>query len=131
MTAPRRADGLLDGIVLGVLVLDGVVLGAFGLLFNPLYNGAVPVPMGALLSMLILPWLVARAAEIDPRPAAAAAPLVAWLVTVVALGLVGPGGDVLLPATWQSLLLCGGGLVAGVWGLRRAAAERSEYGRHW
>lgn len=104
--------------VLGLLILDGALLGAFGLAFTPLHIGAVPVPLGAVLSILILPWLVARAAETDPRPALAASPLVAWLVVVCGLGLAGPGGDVLLPATWQSALLFVGGLAAGLWALR-------------
>lgn len=104
--------------VLGLLTLDGALLGAFGLAFTPLYSGGVPVPMGALFSILVLPWLVSRAGEIDPRPVPAAAPIAAWLVTVSVLGLTGPGGDVMLPETWQSLLLFAGGLGAGLWALR-------------
>jgi len=45
---------------------------------------------------------------------------VAWALTVGILGLTGPGGDVLLPVTWQSVLLCGGGLAAGIFALRRS-----------
>lgn len=111
-----------DGALLGLLVVDGVLLGAFGLAFTPLYSGGVPVPMGALLSILILPWLVRRAAEIDPRPAVAGAPLTVWALTVLLLGLGGPGGDVMLALTpttwWMSLLLFGGGLAAGLIALR-------------
>jgi hypothetical protein len=104
--------------LLALLVLDGALLGAFGLAFTPLHHGPIPMPMGALLSMLVLPWLVARAGEVDPRPAVAGAPLVAWVLVVGVVGLAGPGGDVLLPATWQSLLLVVGGLAAGFWALR-------------
>lgn len=103
-----------DGALLGLLVLDGVLLGGIGLVFTPLYSNGMPVPMGAILSILILPWLVLRAGEVDARPAIATAPLVAWLLTVGVLGLGGPGGDVMLTATWQSLLLVAGGLVAGL-----------------
>ncbi|MGD9530754.1 hypothetical protein [Pseudonocardia sp.] len=119
----RTREVWLDRVAIGVLVLDGVLVGIFGALFNPIFYGAVPLPMGAILTILILPWLVARAAEIDPRRWVAAAPFLAWAVTVGVLGVVGPGGDVVLPATWQSLLLCAGGLVAGFVGLRRAGAE--------
>ncbi len=102
-----------DGAVLGLLVVDGVLLGALGLMLAPLYAGGVPVPMGVVLSVLIVPWLVFRAAEVDPRPSRAGAPLLAWVVVVAVLGLTGPGGDVMLPATWQSLLLVIGGIGSG------------------
>lgn len=108
-----------DAAVLALLGFDGALIGAFGLAFTPLYTGWVPVPMGALLTILILPWLVTRAGEIDPRPGLAGLPLIAWLLTIGVLGFAGPGGDVLLPTTWQSLLLFVGGLGAGLLALRR------------
>ena len=116
-----------DGTLLGLLVLDGVLVGALGLVFTPLYLGGVPVPLGVLLSVLVLPWLVFRAGEIDVRPSRAGAPLLAWVLTVGVLGLVGPGGDVMLPPTWQSLLLAVGGIGAGLWALR--SVLNSEYRR--
>jgi hypothetical protein len=126
---PESDDPVVsDGALLGLLVLDGVLLGGFGLVFTPLYTNGVPVPMGAVLSILILPWLVLRAGEVDARPAAAGAPLTAWALTVGVLGLAGPGGDVLLPATWQSLLLLAGGLGAGLLTLRTVLNR--EYARH-
>ena len=103
--------------VLALLVVDGVLTGAVGLAFTPLYLGAVPVPLGVLLSVLVLPWLVLRAGEIDRR--FAGAPVFAWFATVAVLGLFGPGGDALLTTTWQSLLLVVGGVGAGLWALRR------------
>jgi hypothetical protein len=117
-----------DGTLLGLLVLDGVLVGGLGLVFTPLYLGSVPVPLGVLLSVLILPWLVFRAGEIDARPSRAGAPLLAWVLTVGVLGLAGPGGDVMLPATWQSLLLAVGGIGAGLWALR--SVLNSEYRRN-
>lgn len=116
-----------DGAVLGLLVVDGVLLGALGLVLAPLHAGGAPVPVGVVLSVLIVPWLVFRAAEVDPRPSRAGAPLLAWVVAVAVLGLAGPGGDVLLPATWQSLLLVIGGIGAGLWALR--SVLNSEHGR--
>ncbi|HVH21060.1 MAG TPA: hypothetical protein VNA11_01250 [Pseudonocardia sp.] len=116
-----RADGpvplIPDGGLIALLVLDGILLGAAGLAFTPLYFGPVPAPLGALASIVLLPFLVGRAAELDPR--FAATPLIAWAITVGLLGVAGPGGDVLLPVTWQSLLLMFGGLGAGLWRLRR------------
>ena len=129
--APRRGvPGLL-----ALLAFDGLLLGAIGLVLTPMYVGGVPAPVGAALSIVTLPWLVLRAGERDPRPSVAGAPLLAWLLAVGGLGLGGPGGDVLLPATWQSLLLVFGGLFAGLLALRRvlvggagspAGAQREE-----
>lgn len=115
-----------DATLLVLLVGNGLLLGAFGLVFTPLYTNGIPVPMGIVLSVLVLPWLVQRAGEIDPRPAVASAPLVAWLVAVVALGLFGPGGDAMLMATWQSLLLVVAGVLAGLWGLRTVLMMSSD-----
>ena len=77
----------------------------------------MPVPLGVVLSVLVLPWLVLRAGEIDRR--FAGAPVFAWFATVAVLGLFGPGGDALLTRRWQSLLLVVGGVGAGMWALHR------------
>jgi hypothetical protein len=117
--APDRDQPLVpDSVLLVLLVVDGLLLGAFGLMFTPLYTNGIPVPMGVVLSVLVLPWLVRQAGEIDGRPAVAGAPLTAWVVAVGVLGLFGPGGDSMLLANWQSLALAVGGLGAGLWGLR-------------
>jgi hypothetical protein len=115
-----------DTALLVLLVADGLLLGAFGLMFTPLYTNGIPVPMGIVLSVLVLPWLVRQAGEIDARPVVAGAPLIAWVVAVGVLGLFGPGGDMMLLADWQSLLLAVGGIGAGLWGLQKVL-ER-EYG---
>lgn len=103
--------------LIALLTLDGILVGAVGLAFTPLYLGAVPAPLGVVLSILVLPWLVLRAGAVDRR--FAGVPIFAWFATVGVLGLAGPGGDVLLPGTWQSLLLVVGGVGAGLWALRR------------
>lgn len=114
-----RRRGVHNPGLLALLVLDGLLLGAVGLVLTPMYVGPHPAPVGAALSIITLPWLVLRAGELDPRPALGGAPLWAWLLAVGGLGVGGPGGDVLLPATWQSLLLVLGGLFAGLLALRR------------
>lgn len=118
---PSHDDGV-PGLVefwatLTLLVLNGVLIAAFGLVYNPMYWNGVAVPLGALFTLLVLPWLVLQAGDLDTRPAVAGAPLIAWVVTVGVLVLIAPGGDVLLPSgDWRSWLLIvaglGGGLVA-------------------
>ncbi|GAA2561267.1 hypothetical protein [Pseudonocardia hydrocarbonoxydans] len=129
MTAPQevvprviepRPDPRLTGVAgLVLLTVDGALLGAFGVVFAQIHTAGVPVPMGVVLSMLILPWLVLRAGELDDRPGVAAAPLAAWFAVVAVLAVGGPGGDVLVPVNWQSGALVFGGLGAGLWALRR------------
>lgn len=116
---PRPESHLVGVVGLVLLVLDGVLLGAFGVAFAQIYTGGVPVPMGAVLTVLILPWLVLRAGEIDDRPGVAGAPLIAWFAVVAVLAVAGPGGDVLVPVNWQSGALVLGGIAAGLWALRR------------
>ena len=121
---PARQRPLVsDGALFVLLVVDGLLLGAFGLMFTPLYTNGIPVPMGIVLSVMVLPWLVRHAGEIDGRPAVAGAPLTAWVVAVGVLGLLGPGGDAMLAANWQSLVLLVGGIGSGLWALR-AVIER-------
>jgi hypothetical protein len=107
-------------------VLDGALLGVFGLVFTPLYANGIPVPMGAVLSFLVLPWLVARAGEISRRPAVAGAPLTAWVLAIAVLVLFGPGGDMMLIVDWPALVLVAA-LFAGLWALR-GAIERGYRG---
>lgn len=116
--------------VLGLLILDAMLVGALGVAFAPLYIGAVPAPLSVPLTMLILVWLVRRAAEIDPRPTRAAAPLYGWGLTVAVLGFTAPGRGGLLAPTWQSLLLLVGGVGAGLWELRRLVDTADQRGDH-
>lgn len=124
---PVPSAAALEGGLLGLLLLDAILLAGLGLVFTPYYVQAVPVPIGALLVVLVLPWLVQRAADIDPRPSVGGAPLWAWLLTTLLLGLWGPGGDAVLPmgltTAWTSLVLVGGGLLAGLVALRRHGAR--------
>ncbi|MGI5127580.1 hypothetical protein ACQEVB_12280 [Pseudonocardia sp. CA-107938] len=108
-----------------LLGLAGAVLGAFGLLFTPQYAGAIPVPLGIVVTLLSLPWLVRASGELDPRPLPAAVPLIGWVVAVLGLTLFGPGGDVMLPLTWQSLLFLCVGLGSGLWALRSVLLEEN------
>jgi hypothetical protein len=105
---------LPDSWLLGLLIIDAVLLSVFGLATNPSYIGTVPAPVGALITIGLLPWLVRRAAELTVNPLLSAAPLWVWAIVTGVVGVLGPGGDVLLPVTWQSLLLMFGGMGAGM-----------------
>ena len=106
--------GASGRLLLVLLVVDAVLLGMLELLYLPLRlgpgHGGVVVPVSVLLAAVGTPLLVRTAAALAPRLAVAAAPLAAWVLTVLGFGVAGPGGDVLLPADFRSLLL----LVAGV-----------------
>lgn len=113
---------------LALLTLNGALLGAFGVGFTPIFVGGVPVPMGVLFTVLILPWLVLRAGELDGRPGVAALPVVAWFLVVAVLAVVSPGGDVMVPLWWQSGALLVGGVAAGLWALRQVVVEEYRNG---
>jgi hypothetical protein len=71
-------------------VLSAVV----GALLLPLYVGSIPFPISALISGLVNAALVWAALQWTAAPRVAALPLWAWLLTVAALTLGGPGGDI-------------------------------------
>lgn len=102
-----------DSLVLAVLVVDAIVLAATELLYLPLYLGGMPFPITAAVAAVTTPLLVAAAGRLRFGMRAAAAPLVAWFVTVFVLGVFGPGGDIVLLGDWRALLLVGGGALPG------------------
>lgn len=109
---------------LSALVFIAVLLAALELLFLPLRVAGVPLPLTILLAALTTPWLVHSAAALGGPPGLAAAPLVAWVTAVLVFGVAGPGGDVLLPAEWRSLVLLGAGIFPSSVLLGRALARR-------
>lgn len=80
--------------VLAVLTLDGIIVAVLGALYLPLRLGGVPFPVSALAAGLVNALLVWAAALWTESPRIAALPLIAWLFTIAALTLGGPGGDV-------------------------------------
>ena len=121
--AGRPEGGVLTPLGLALLTLDGALLGAFGVGFTPIFVSGVPVPMGVVFTVLVLPWLVLRAGELDRRPGVAALPMAAWFLVVAVLAVVTPGGDVMVPLWWQSGALLLGGVAAGLWALRQVLDE--------
>lgn len=114
---------VLRGLLLGLVLVDAALLGVLEMMFTPVYLGAVPVPVGALLALVSTPGLVWLAADVSDSPVVLGAPVAGWLLAIALLGLTGPGADVLLPLTWQSALLLAAGLGAGWWTVRRALEE--------
>ncbi|WP_439029491.1 facilitated glucose transporter [Gordonia terrae] len=134
MTAPtgptrRRA---LDRALLGFLVLDGFVVGLLSVAFTYQRFGGVALPVAAIVAGLlnvVLLWLAAGFTATAWRYG----PLGAWgLVVLVAGGLPGPGGDVVLTPSgnflWQTVLLLvlgAGPTVALIWSGRLPEPGRS------
>lgn len=109
---PRLANRVLFAVVL----LDAVLLAVLELFFLPLrLDGVVlpkaadvPVPISVVLAMVTTPLLVLAAAPLV-RTATAMAPPGVWVLTVLLVGLAGPGGDLVLIEDWRGLLLLAGG----------------------
>jgi hypothetical protein len=87
-------DSTQARVVLGVLALDGVLSALAGAFWLPLRVGPVPLPVSALLSGLLNVALVWAAHYWSGGGRLAALPLWAWLATVAALTLGGPGRDI-------------------------------------
>ncbi len=116
-----RVDGLL---VLAVLVVDVLLLALLELMFVTLSVGTTPLPLSSLVALLTTPWLVRRAGELPTGVLGAAVVFGGWVGTIGVLGLGGPGGDVLLPDGWPSLLLLAAGLVPGALAFGRVIRHR-------
>lgn len=122
-----------DQALLTLMLINTVLLAMLELFFLPLRIGTVVAPVSVLVAAVSTPWLVSQtgrlAVKIGAPAGFAATPLALWLLTVVALGLFGPGGDRVLPLwDWRGLALLAAGLVPGalVLGavLGRAAGRR-------
>lgn len=80
--------------VLTLLIVDGVISAVVGAFLLPFYIGLVPVPISALVSGLVNAALVWAAMSWTESKRQAALPLIAWLATVGALTIGGPGNDI-------------------------------------
>lgn len=91
---PDAIDPAIRTVVLVLLAVDGVISAVAGALLLPFYIGPVPFPISALVSGLVNLALVWAAAYWTDSARLAALPLLTWLITVAALTLGGPGGDI-------------------------------------
>jgi len=103
---------LEQGLLLALLVVDTVLLALLELFFLPLRIGVVPVPVTVLVGAVTTPWLVWTTAKLV-RPALSWVPLAVWVLVVFGVGLLGPGGDLVLIQDWRALLLLGASALPG------------------
>ncbi len=119
--SPTRGGGgsmidphVRDRLLLALLILDGFAVGLLSVAFAYQRFGGVALPVAALVAGLLNATLLWLAAGYTSSPVRYA-PLGAWgVVVLIAGGLPGPGGDVILSTSGnylvQTLLL----LVLGI-----------------
>lgn len=121
------SDGsdVVDQLLLTLLLVNSVLLAVLELFFAPLrLDGTTlpmadwtPFPVSLLLAAVTTPWLVSQTARLAAKMEApamlAGLPLLLWVLTVLVLGLAGPGGDLVLVQDWRGLGLLAAGMVPG------------------
>lgn len=130
-TPPLRS--WLNGAIAGLLVFDALLTLVLEVLFLPIYvgrsdtsppqqllaaarsvaagvsDGAVPLPITALVAAVVNVALVAGMGVVSKRISVMVLPLTAWTLGFLLLASSGPGGDMMLMSDWPTLLLfvCG------------------------
>ena len=104
---------LLRPVVVAVLALDAVLLALTELAWLTARLGTVAFPVSALVAAVTTPLLVVAADRLRPGARAAVAPLVAWTLTVLVVGMWSPAGGGVLPADGRAVLLFAAGIVPG------------------
>ena len=99
-------------LLLTLLVLDTVLLAVLELFFLPLRIGVVPLPVTVVVGAVTTPWLVSTTARLV-RPGLSWVPLAVWVLVVFGVGMLGPGGDLVLIQDWRALLLLGASALPG------------------
>jgi hypothetical protein len=106
--------GTLDWVSLALMCASAVLCALFELMYLPIYIGSVIVPvtiLAAVASNLLLPWWGYRTVG---RLTGAVLPVLAWLITVLALSLVTrPEGDLFITAAFHQDLAYYGLLLFG------------------
>ena len=101
-------------VVLGLLTLDGFIAVWVEALFLPLYIGTTAVPMTIAVAALGNYLLIWAASTIAPRGITPFLPVIAWGAGMVILLGGGPGGDVVLWPSWQTVMFCMAGLASAL-----------------
>ena len=108
-------------LLLAVLVLDTVLLALLEVFFLPLrldgqllpQIGDIPFPVSVVLAAVSMPILIVQTAKLISARAALL-PLALWILTVVVVIAVSPGGDRIVPMDWRAMLLLVSGTFPGV-----------------
>jgi hypothetical protein len=88
-------DPSIRVVILALLAVDGILSAVAGALLLPSYIGSVPFPISALISGLLNAALVWAAGQWTRSTRLAALPLWTWLLTMAAMSVGGPGGDII------------------------------------
>ena len=111
-----------------MLAVDGVLSAVGGALLLPTYIGSIPFPISALISGLVNAALVWAAGRWTTSARLAALPLWTWLLTVLAMCLPGPGGDVIFDGrgvmAYSPLLLLAAGALPPFVGAVAAPSQK-------
>jgi hypothetical protein len=124
-----RADRIDALLVLGVLFVDAVLLAILEVMYVSLSVGATPLPLSSVAALVSTPWLVRRAGELATGTPGAVLVFLGWTAVITALGLGGPGGDMLLLGSWPSLALIVAGLFPAALSLGRVIRLRRDADR--
>lgn len=101
----NTGERLLSALVLLVLAVLSPLSLWLEVLFLPSYWGAVPLPVSAFAAGAVNVAIVFGAESATRHAFGLFMPLILWILGFLYLATPGPGGDLMLLATWQTLLL--------------------------
>jgi hypothetical protein len=117
--ATDATDPSMRIVVLALLAVDGILSAVAGALLLPAYIGSIPFPISAPVSGLVNAALVWAAGRWTTSARLAALPLWTWLLTVLAMAVGGPGGNVVFDQrgvmAYSPLLLLAAGALPPGW----------------
>lgn len=118
-----------DWPLLVALLVDSIALALLELFFLPLrFDGTLlpdwgswPFPVTVVVALVTMPLLISRAGLVSDRLLVVGAPLWVWLLTIAAVGFLGPENMALLD-DWRTLLLLACGTLPAAVALGNAMA---------
>ncbi|MBK1785693.1 hypothetical protein JHE00_15285 [Prauserella sp. ASG 168] len=127
---PSRA---VDWALFVLLAVDAALLALLELFFLPLRLdglilpelGDAPLPVSALVAAVTTPLLVLLAASLGNRRLGIV-PLAVWILTLLVVGVQGPGGDMVLLVDWRGLVLLAAGALPAALVLGGTLGKRAQ-----